>query len=77
MEWLSLEFISILHKVVFVEGLASGGARGDVDVEEALLLRLVVGDGELVVEVERVRQRLEEGVGGADEHVLDGLPEGV
>ena len=42
-----------------------------------VISNLVVGNGDVVVEVERVRQRLQEDVSGSDQNVFRRLPERI
>jgi len=63
--------------VLLAERSSSLRARSDVDVENALVVALEVGDRQDVVKVQHVAERLQEDVCGADESILDGLPERI
>jgi len=67
----------LVDVVLLAEWSALLRARSDVDVEHALVVALEVADGQRIVKVEHVAERLQEDVGRADESVLDRLPERI
>ena len=67
----------IIHKVIFVQRFPILRARRHIDKDAAFLLAFVISDGQAVIKVQSVGQRLKENISRTDEDILSGLPEWI